>query len=105
MKFDARAALAEVRGEPSPCATHAIRATRAGQSSTSSTCSTPPEPKFGIPAGCEGLPVAPPMAEIIAGLLAEQAALDRQRAFRASVAAAFADYAATDDPRNWRAWA
>lgn len=67
--------------------------------------STPPEPKFGIPAGCEGLPVAPPMAEIIAGLLAEQAALDRQQAFRASVGAAFADYAATDDPRDWRAWA
>lgn len=64
MKFDARAALAEVRGEPSPRAIHAIRAISPGPNSTSSTNSTAPAPKS------ETAPVpapAPPRPTIPAG--------------------------------------
>ena len=62
MKFDARAALAEVRGEPSPRAIHAIRAISSGPNSTSSTNSTPPAPK------AETAP-APPRPTVPAGFI------------------------------------
>lgn len=93
MRFDAYAALAKLRSEGGSGAKRAKRANQSAQFSTISTIST-------------GQAVQPATADEPRGKVIEWIGKRYPpEAVRQDVAAAFDDYAATDDPQDPRAWA